>query len=171
MIYVCSLGRVEETVRETGATRLLSLLAAGTPMERPEVVAEAHHLQLWMHDIVAEEADMTPPGRDHVESLIAFALEWDRDKPLVVNCFAGISRSTAAAYIIACALAPERDEAELALSLRKASPSATPNGRLVAIADELLEREGRMIEAVRAIGRGADAFEGEPFLLRIAVEE
>jgi predicted RNA-binding protein YlqC (UPF0109 family) len=37
----------------------------------------------------------------------------------------------------------------------------------VALADELLGREGRMIEAVRAIGRGADAFEGQPFTLDV----
>ncbi|TIO01331.1 MAG: protein tyrosine phosphatase, partial [Mesorhizobium sp.] len=85
----------------------------------------------------------------------------------VVHCYAGISRSTASAYIIAAALAPKRDEAELAKTLRFLSPSATPNPRLIAVADMLLGREGRMIAAVEAIGRGADAFEGIPFELSI----
>ncbi|TIP32357.1 MAG: protein tyrosine phosphatase, partial [Mesorhizobium sp.] len=91
----------------------------------------------------------------------------DRAKPMVVHCYAGISRSTASAYIIAAALAPKRDEAELAKTLRFLSPSATPNPRLIAVADMLLGREGRMIAAVEAIGRGADAFEGIPFELSI----
>ncbi len=65
-------------------------------------------------------------------------------------------------------LAPERDEAEIAAALRAASPSATPNPRLVAIADGLLGRSGRMVAAIAAIGRGAEAFEGVPFTLALA---
>ena len=92
---------------------------------------------------------------------------WERERPLVFHCFAGISRSTAAAYIAACVLAPERSEDEIAWALREASPTATPNARMIAVADELLGRRGRMVDAVRAIGRGAEGFEGTPFTLRI----
>ena len=69
---------------------------------------------------------MTPPGEGHVRALLDFARSWDRRAPLVIHCFAGISRSTAAAYSVAAALAPKRDEAELAATLRRLSPSATP---------------------------------------------
>jgi predicted protein tyrosine phosphatase len=167
MLFVCSLPRMPEVVEQVGARRLVSLVNAGTPVQRPAGIAKPDHLMLSMHDILDVLPEMTPPGQAHVEELLAFAQAWNRDGPLVVHCFAGISRSTAAAYIIASALAPERDEAELAWDLRLASPSATPNARLVAIADELLGREGRMIRAIDAIGRGADAFEGEPFELVI----
>jgi predicted protein tyrosine phosphatase len=167
MLFVCSLPRMPEVVKRVRARRLVSLVNAGTPVERPESIMKANHLMLSMHDIVDVLPEMTPPGQIHVENLLAFAREWDRADAMVVHCFAGISRSTAAAYIIASALAPERDEAELAWQLRLASPSATPNARLVSIADELLGRKGRMIAAIEAIGRGADAFEGEPFLLDI----
>ena len=84
---------------------------------------------------------------------------------MVVHCYAGISRSTAAAYIGLCALRPDLDEFLLAERLRRAAPSATPNARLVAAADRLLGRRGRMSEAIAAIGRGVDAFEGTPFAL------
>jgi predicted protein tyrosine phosphatase len=165
MIYVCPLSRVGETVQSSGAGRLVSLLSAGTIMERPASLSAADHLLLSMHDITAEMPDMTPPGLEHVQALLGFASNWDRKKPLVVNCFAGISRSTAAAYIIAAALDPKRDEQELAQALRAASPSATPNIRLVSIADAILGRRGRMVGAIDAIGRGADAYEGIPFRL------
>lgn len=169
MIHVCSLSRVEETVARTGAQRLLSLLAAGTQMTRPASIAVENHLHLVMHDIAEAQDGMTMPGEAHVRDLLDFAHGWDRSRPLVVHCYAGISRSTASAYIIAAALAPERDEAELARTLRALSPSATPNPRLVAVADVLLDRKGRMVEAIEAIGRGADAFEGTPFVLKIDV--
>ena len=81
----------------------------------------------------------------------------------------GVSRSTAAAYTVAAALAPKRDEVELAATLRRLSPSATPNIRIVTIADRLLGRDGRMVRAIESIGRGADAYEGEPFRLAIDV--
>ena len=167
MIHVCSLAKVEETVARTGADRMLSLLAAGTDVVRPASIARENHLHLVMHDIVVAQDGMTMPGEEHVRDVLDFARRWDRAKPMVVHCYAGISRSTASAYIIAAALAPKRVEAELAQTLRALSPSATPNPRLIAVADALLERNGRMIEAIQSIGRGADAFEGTPFELKI----
>jgi predicted protein tyrosine phosphatase len=167
MIWVCPLSRVEATVAATRAERLLSLLAPGTAMTRPPVIAEQNHLLLALHDIWEPQEGMTMPGEEHMRTLLDFALNWDRSRPLVVHCYAGISRSTASAYIIAAALAPSRDERELARALRRASPSATPNPRLIALADAMLGRQGRMIEAVQSIGRGADAFEGVPFALDV----
>ena len=169
MIYVCPLSRVEETVNKTGAERLLSLLAAGTEMTRPAAIMAGNHLHLAMHDIAEVQEGMTLPGEKHVRELLDFAQDWNRARPLVVHCYAGISRSTASAFIIAAALSPKRDEQELALTLRSLSPSATPNPRLVAIADGLLGRRGRMVRAIEGIGRGADAFEGVPFGLRVDV--
>ena len=167
MIHVCSLAKLDETVARSGAERVLSLLAAGTEVTRPDSISRENHLHLVMHDIAVAQDGMTMPGEDHVHNLLDFARKWDRAKPMVVHCYAGISRSTASAYIIAAALAPKRDEMELAQTLRKLSPSATPNPRLIAVADTLLSRQGRMIEAIEAIGRGADAFEGTPFVLKI----
>lgn len=167
MIHVCSLAKIEETAARTGAERMLSLLTAGTEVVRPASIARENHLHLVMHDIAAAQDGMTMPGEEHVRNLLDFARRWDRARPMLVHCYAGISRSTASAYIIAAALAPKRDEAELARTLRLLSPSATPNPRLIAVADTLLGRDGRMIAAIEAIGRGADAFEGTPFELKI----
>ncbi len=54
---------------------------------------------------------------------------------------------------------------ETARLLREAAPSATPNARLVGVADDILGRGGRMVDAIAGIGRGADAYEGTPFPL------
>lgn len=167
MIYVCSRTKVAETVERARANRLVTVMNAGTPFERPAAILPHDHLFLAMNDVVEDLPGMVPPARHHVETLLGFVREWDRAAPVVIHCFAGISRSTAAAYIAAAALAPERDEVELAQTLRRLSPSATPNGRLVAHADDILGRDGRMVEAIRTIGRGADAFEGTPFCLPI----
>lgn len=167
MIHVCSMTKVADTVAATGARSLVTLLNAGTPFERPAELARENHLFLSMNDIVEDLPDMVAPSQVHVETLLAFVRVWDRDAPLVINCFAGVSRSTAAAYITAMALAPHRDEMNLARELRRLSPTATPNAALIRHADTLLGREGRMVAAIESIGRGADAFEGVPFALAI----
>ena len=109
MIWVCPLSRVEATVASTRADRLLSLLAPGTAMTRPATIAEQNHLFLSLHDIAEPQEGMTLPGEAHMRTLLDFAESWDRTRPLVINCYAGISRSTASAYIIAAALAPSKD--------------------------------------------------------------
>lgn len=167
MIYVCPLSRIEETVARTGARRMVTLLTEGTAVARPAVLRAEDHLILTMHDITEEVPDMTPPGEAHVAALLDFAGRWDRKAPMLIHCFAGVSRSTAAAFTVAAALAPKRDEAELAVALRQASPTATPNIRIVSIADRLLGRQGRMTAAIQSIGRGQEAMEGVPFLLDI----
>jgi predicted protein tyrosine phosphatase len=164
-LHVCSLARLHETVESTGASHVLTLINAATPVERPSSVEAGRHLFIGVSDIVDPVDGHILPAVEHVERLLDFARDWPREKPLVVHCYAGISRSTAAAFIIACALHPDRDEAEIARALRRSSPSATPNRRLVQVADDMLGRNGRMVAAIEAIGRGAEAFEGEPFRL------
>ncbi len=170
MLHVCSLSRLHETVERTGARHLVTLVSAGTQVERPARIAPDNHLFLSFNDIVAPMDGMTPPGEAHVNEFLRFIEAWDGGSPLVIHCWAGISRSTAGAFIATCARNPNRPEDEIAQALRVASPSATPNARLVAIADQLLSRDGRMISAIRSIGRGADAFEGTPFELHLDAE-
>jgi predicted protein tyrosine phosphatase len=136
-------------------------------VQRPSHIAPENHLVLAIDDIAAPMEGYTAPGQEHVERLIDFVGTWDRAAPLVVHCFAGISRSTAGAYVAACALNPQRDELEIAWDIRRASRTAQPNVRIVSIADRLLKRDGRMVRAVETIGPGHAAMEGDPFRLDI----
>lgn len=163
MLHVCGLSDLADTVDRTGASHVLTVINAGTPVDRPRGISAENHLFLGFNDIVEPLDGFTPPGRDHVEQVIEFGLAWDRAQPMVIHCFAGISRSTSSAYAIACALFPDADEQALARALRRASPSATPNALIVSHADEILGRNGRMVAAIRDIGRGEDAFGGTPF--------
>ena len=165
MIHVCSLARLHATVEETGASHIVTLINDQTRVVRPNSVAEADHLMLAMHDIAAEMEGFNAPAEEHVRSLIAFAERWPRKAPMVVHCWAGVSRSSAGAFITACALNPRREEASIARAIREASATASPNVRLVEFADRVLGRQGRMIAAVEAIGRGVECAEGTPFRL------
>lgn len=165
MIHVCSLARLNATIAETGARHIVTLINDQTEVPRPASVLAEDHLFLAMHDIAAELDGFRAPGEEHVRELIAFAKRWPREKPMVVHCWAGISRSTAAAIIAAAALNPARDEYDIARAVRQSSPTASPNPRLIALADRALSRQGRLIKATERIGRGIDAFEGVPFRL------
>lgn len=164
-LYVCSLTKVVDTVRGSGARSLVTILTAGASLVRPCEIARERHLRIAVSDIDAPREGHVLAGHEHIDRMLAFFEDWDRSAPLVIHCYAGVSRSPAAAYVAACALAPHRDELELAQELRRASPTATPNRRLVALADQRLGREGRMSHAIAAIGRGADCYEGAPFAL------
>jgi predicted protein tyrosine phosphatase len=101
-----------------------------------------------------------------IKRVLDFVGGWPREQPILIHCYAGISRSTATAYITACAQNPGVDEEQIALALREASPTATPNRRFVALADAELGRGGRMIRAIEKIGRGAswiEIGEAQPF--------
>ena len=165
MIHVCSLARLYATVEETRARHVVTLLRLTDRVQWPGHIVPDNHLILAVDDIVAAAEGYTVPAEEHVGRLIAFANQWDRETPMVVHCFAGISRSTGAAFVAACALNPHRDENEIARRIRNASPTAQPNARIVGIADRLLERNGRMIAAVEALGPGEPATEGHPFRL------
>jgi predicted protein tyrosine phosphatase len=167
-LYVCSMTKVVDTVRSSGARSLVTILTAGASLVRPCEISRERHLRVAVSDIEAPAEGHVLPGEEHIDRLVAFMEQWDQSDPMVIHCYAGVSRSPAAAYVAACALAPHRCEFELAQELRRMSPTATPNRRLVALADRRLGREGRMVAAIAAIGRGADCFEGAPFALEFA---
>jgi predicted protein tyrosine phosphatase len=168
MIHVCSLARLYATVDETGARHIVTLLRLTDRVERPHHIAPENHLVLAVDDIAMPMEGYTVPAQEHVERLIDFVGHWDRAAPMVVHCWAGISRSTAGAYVAACALNPSRDEQQIAWNIRRASRTAQPNVAIVSIADRLLRRQGRMVRAIETIGPGDVAMEGDPFRLDIA---
>jgi predicted protein tyrosine phosphatase len=124
-----------------------------------------NHLWIEVDDIAEEIDGMIAPGEAHIEELIGFLEKFDRAGPIVVHCYAGISRSTAVAYILACLLSRQLGEREIAKRLRAASPTARPNTRFVALVDTRLKRDGRMVRAMSMIGEGSGAYEGEPFTI------
>jgi predicted protein tyrosine phosphatase len=170
-IHVCALSKVPDTVRAVGARSLVTLINASTLVPRPPEIAPDRHLFVGMSDITEQMDGHILPESAHVAQLLTFIRRWDQAEPLVIHCYAGVSRSTAAAYIAYCALHPQACEFETARRLRAMSPSATPNARLVALADAHLRREGRMIAAIAEIGRGQDCFEGVPFAFEIETRE
>jgi predicted protein tyrosine phosphatase len=164
-IIVGPLSAVDHTVDKAGVSHLVTLINGETLVETPSAISHQNHLRLSMNDISTPQPGLIPPHENHVSELVEFTAAWDRAGPVMVHCWAGISRSTAAAFIMLCTLNPKTDEEHIAQQIRAASPTATPNQWLVRLADARLKREGRMISAVDSIGRGEMTMEADVFVL------
>ena len=163
MLHVCSLAALPDTVRATGASHVLTVMANVDQVQRPASVLPANHLKVSMDDITEQMDGFVAPNETHIERVLTFVRSWDRRAPMVVHCYAGISRSTASAFAAVCALNPHRDEMAIARLIRDASPIAAPNRLIVSLADKALGRDGRMLRALDAMGPGSMSVEGRPF--------
>src|SRR6201985_2644698 len=163
MIHVCSLAALPDTVRITGASHVLTVMGKVEQVQRPVSILEANHLKVSVDDITEPMEGYVTPSEIHVEQVLNFVRGWDRKAPLVIHCYAGVSRSTASAFAAACLLNPHRDEMEIAQRIRAASPIASPNRLIVALADQALGREGRMVRALEEIGPASMMVAGRPF--------
>jgi predicted protein tyrosine phosphatase len=165
LIAVCSLVLVPETVARLKPWGLITLLDPASMIETPEGIGADRHLKVGVNDINASAEGLVSPKEDHVASVLAHGEAWDVTSPLLIHCWAGVSRSTASAFMVACQRNPELPPARIADTIRSLSPTATPNRLLTSIADDMLSRGGAMVDAIDAIGRGADCWEGTPFEL------
>jgi predicted protein tyrosine phosphatase len=162
-IWISSLAAAPQLAQKLRPSRVVSLLSPYDTFPVFDGLAADLHLQVPIHDITADIGDWRAPVSSDAERVIRFVEGWDRADPMLIHCWAGISRSTASAFITACVHNPNADEDEIARAIRAASPTASPNARLVGHADALLGRSGRMMKAIEAIGRGAISDEAKAF--------
>lgn len=165
-IHVAPLSAVQDVARKLSPYDLLTLLSPDTDAESLATLVPQRRLHLVFHDIVEAREGLIAPSAAMIAAMLDFGRARMRETPLLIHCWAGISRSSAAAYILACDRHPGRED-ELATSLRAHAPLVTPNRLMVALADDLLGRKGAMVDAIARIGRGAEAFEGMPYRLEL----
>jgi predicted protein tyrosine phosphatase len=152
-IVVCPLSQVSRLVAARAPERVVSLLDPEFAFPDLGPAYQGRHLRLSLHDIHQDDADHVAPAASHVDQLLSFLALWRRSAPLLIHCRAGIGRSTATAFIAACLHLPHRCERDMAESLRRISPLARPNERLVQLADAAMCRNGRMADAIIQTGR------------------
>ena len=150
---------MEAQAVEMGATHIISLLGIEGVPDTPIGIDPAQHLHIEVDDVPAPFAGDIAPTEEHIQNILDFCRKWNRQGPMFVHCYAGVSRSTAAALTILCHFNPGR-ELDAALALRRAAPHAKPNRQIIAMADQLMGLENRLQKAVDTIGPGT--YEGGP---------
>jgi len=162
-LIVCAMADLADQAERRRPSGIVSLL--NPDQSAPELPINVPWLVLRFNDIAVPAEGLVSPDLDTVARLLTFAAAFPPGTSLLLHCWMGISRSPAAAFILACARNPSRPEEALARALRLAAPSATPNPFLVRLADDRLGRDGRMSAAIARIGRGSEAAVGKPFVL------
>jgi predicted protein tyrosine phosphatase len=151
MIYVCNLVEMPLHVAALRPSHLVSLNNPDELPQTPGGLSPDNHLRLGMHDISAPQIALVAPDREQVAALLAFLKAWPGQAPLLLHCYAGISRSMAAA-LLALHFHHFADFTRAARWLRRSAAHANPNRRIVQIADELLGARGALIDAAQAMG-------------------
>lgn len=135
-------------------THVISIWGALTPANvatrMQSMFPDARLHVAFFDDVIAESADAVPPRQEQVRELLEFGRSLTAQDSLLVHCLAGISRSSASAFSIACQLAGQGLETTVLDGLVKRHPSIRPNVRITGMADTLLGRNGAMLDAVAA---------------------
>jgi len=167
-LLISSYAAVPDAIRKHRPSHMLTLMDEHVPTP-PEIPPERHH-RIRVHDIIEPAEGAIPPTTDHIEGLLTFSRSWRREAPFLVHCWAGISRSTAAAYILLCDIRGPGHETQIARELRELAPHAQPNRLMIRHADQILAREGRMIAAVESMGDARIVWETEVVELNVLTE-
>ena len=151
---------------------IISIVTITQMPQTPSYMQKENHLRLVFNDIKSPITGLKAASEEDIIALLHHGEKWqeqqreEREKsPLYIHCWMGISRSTAAALIIAVYLFPEKGIDFWVNMLREKSPSATPNPYMISLADHHLQLDGQLINAVKKIGRGRDAMLGNVFRL------
>jgi predicted protein tyrosine phosphatase len=168
-LLISSYAQIADTVRRHRPSHMLTLM--DEHVATPADILPDRHYRIRVHDIAEPAEGAIAPSLDHIEGLLSFARTWTREAPFLVHCWAGISRSTAAAYILLCDIRGPGQEAQLARELRELAPHAQPNRLMIRHADAFLGRDGRMIAAVEAMGEATIVWETEVVEMRLLAEE
>ena len=162
-LIICGLAEAPAIIAARAPSHMVTLLDAASMIETPAGLPPAHHLRLSVNDIAQPTEGLILPSADLVHQLLAFGRAWDASAPMIVHCWAGISRSSASAFILACDRNPDADERLIAMRMRRAAKHAYPNRKIIALADDILGRRGRMVDAVEAMGDYEYSGYGVPF--------
>ena len=155
MLTICGISELTDR-RERPVTHVLSILDPDHPDPEAFGAYDPHHRTiLRFHDIIKPVQGMILPEPEHVEAVLRFGDEV-ADGPggrveghLLVHCHMGVSRSTAAMLTLMAQAEPGQNEDRLFERLIDIRPQAWPNSRMVEFADELLSRNGRLVDALR----------------------
>jgi predicted protein tyrosine phosphatase len=161
-ITVCGVAELEGH-SAVGITHVLSILDPGFPdPDAFGAFGEHQRLDLRFHDITEERPGMRLAAREDVTALLQFGRDLLREPQthLLVHCHMGISRSSAAMALILAQARPDRPALEALAEVRRIRPRIWPNLRVIELGDELLGRDGALVDA--AIARYRHVVELKP---------
>lgn len=104
-----------------------------------------NHLRLEFNDVGRQNdsGDYVPPTTGLVDKIL-IAADYLLGSNIYIHCWAGISRSSAVAYILRCHILGEGREEKALLPILR-NKRHLPNHYLIELADDFMERDGKMV--------------------------
>ncbi len=167
MLLISSLEGIDAAWQTYHPKRVISLLSDDEPMPSFKGLDAQAHLALYVEKESCART-ISNAAKERARRIVNFVEAWDGDGDILVHCNRGVSRSTAAAFVVMCMREPHTHEANLMKRLRTAAPHADPCPLLVTYADEILGRDGAMIDAVDDLGPPCAAATGPLTTLPLA---
>lgn len=162
-LIICGGKKAEELLNTEEVFDVISIAAWGTKPwghkdHKPTNLGKANRFINFSFDDIRDDTKVSleePPTERDVKRAIAFArlikfgTQFQKNR-LIVHCHAGMSRSTAIAFVICCwAMGPNNEMAALDKIFRSGvGQEMCPNELIVALGDKILKRNGAMIRLV-----------------------
>jgi len=148
MLIVSSLERAREAQAIYNPRYVISILSEDEPRPTFDNIVPENHLKLYVECESGGKAyNLT--AKQRTENIIKSYENWRLDDAnVLIHCAKGVSRSMAAAYILLCMIKPDESEYELAAMLRREAPHADPCLFMINHADEILDRDCRLFDAI-----------------------
>ena len=155
MIVVCSLSEFSNVCESINPSHAISVIDPGFEPTTPKGVS--NHLKLGFDDIVniSDEGPLyrVPGKNSHIKqtlfteenalSIVDFVNTWQLNKPIVIHCWCGVSRSMATAIYIMCHLENTNLEKNIKY-IRSIAPHANPNKLMLSYFEKILKTEDKI---------------------------
>lgn len=128
----------------------------------PSIHRDGDHLHLRFHDAVEPAVDKVLATEEQIAALIDFAHTWSGEYPLIINCYAGKSRSSSVLIVMLTALFSGRERQIIEMVATKAA-HVSPNRHVISLGDRLLGCGGALIAAIEAMPVAVRGFTGTVF--------
>ena len=149
-ITICGVSELDDEARCGRHTHVVSIWGKDEGESVSRLVAGLFphaSLHLAFFDDISMETPYGPSEQD-IRMILEFGKRLGPQDRLLVHCLAGVSRSSACAFSLACQCTDPGDAARVLALLRANRPFIMPNTLIVRYADALLGRGQRMVEAV-----------------------
>ena len=152
-IAICGAAELRD-LKHDAFTHVVSIWAADAPRnveaQLNGMFPKAQRHVVFFDDVINETEDPSGPNPEHVRAILHFGRTLTENDTLLVQCLAGISRSSAAAFSIGYQLMGPWSEQAILDHLIQLRPHILPNLRMVRMADVILERGGAMNSTVES---------------------
>jgi predicted protein tyrosine phosphatase len=155
LLTICGISELPDQGARS-VTHVLSILDPDHPDPEAFQAYDPHHRTvLRFHDVIEPLPGMILPEPEHVRAVLQFGEEVAQSPSslaeghLLVHCHMGVSRSTAAMATLMLQSEPEESEDRIMERLAEIRPQAWPNSLMIGFADDLLSRNGRLVDALR----------------------